>query len=113
MAQPLSDRLRLAYSSVNEDWRTEAAALRLAPDARVLCVTGSGARPLDLLAVTPARVVAIDVNAAQNHLLELRVGAMRALQFDAYTAFLGLVPTPLFTAAREAVISGVQALAGG
>jgi NADH-quinone oxidoreductase subunit N len=29
------------------------------------------------------------------------------------TAFLGLIPTPFFSAAREAVIGSVQALAGG
>ena len=35
----------LNYASVNEDWRTEAEALRLLGGERVLCVTGSGARP--------------------------------------------------------------------
>src|SRR3989337_2234761 len=40
----------LNYASVNEDWRTEAEALRPGPEDTVLCVTGSGDRPLDLLA---------------------------------------------------------------
>jgi S-adenosylmethionine-diacylglycerol 3-amino-3-carboxypropyl transferase len=82
------------YASVNEDWRTEAAALRLRPQDDVLSITGSGDRPLNLLALSPRRVVAIDVNPAQNHLLELKVAAMRQLPYQDYASFLGLVPAP-------------------
>jgi S-adenosylmethionine-diacylglycerol 3-amino-3-carboxypropyl transferase len=80
----------LNYSSVNEDWRTETAALRLSAEDLVLCVTGSGSRPLDLLAAAPARVVAVDLNPAQSHLLALKVQALLRLPFDQYVAFLGL-----------------------
>src|SRR3989304_1188591 len=45
----------LNYASVNEDWRTEAEALRPGPEDTVLCVTGSGDRPLALLALRPRR----------------------------------------------------------
>jgi len=82
----------LNYASVNEDWRTEAAALRLQGGERVLCVTGSGARPLDLLAAFPLRVLAVDRNPAQSHLLHLKRAALEALPYDAYAAFLGLRP---------------------
>jgi S-adenosylmethionine-diacylglycerol 3-amino-3-carboxypropyl transferase len=82
----------LNYASVNEDWRTEAAALRLEGGERVLCVTGSGARPLDLLAAAPVRVLAVDRNPAQGHLLCLKQAAIEALPFDEYAAFLGLHP---------------------
>lgn len=80
----------LNYSSVNEDWRTEAAALSVTGRDSVLCVTGSGARPLDLLALGPRRVVAIDAGPAQSALLELKAAALRALPFEAYARFLGL-----------------------
>jgi S-adenosylmethionine-diacylglycerol 3-amino-3-carboxypropyl transferase len=82
----------LNYASVNEDWRSEAAALRLGPEDAVVCITGSGERPLDLLATAPARVVSIDRNPAQNHLLALKVAAMRRLSYRAYSEFLGLGP---------------------
>jgi S-adenosylmethionine-diacylglycerol 3-amino-3-carboxypropyl transferase len=78
------------YASVNEDWRTEAAALRLGPSDTVLCVTGSGDRALDLLPHAPRRIVAIDLNPTQNHLLALKMAAMLHLPFDEYAAFLGL-----------------------
>jgi S-adenosylmethionine-diacylglycerol 3-amino-3-carboxypropyl transferase len=80
----------LNYSSVNEDWRTELAALH--PDAAgpILCITGSGDRPLNLLAHTTGRVVAIDCNPSQNHLLRLKVAALETLRFEDYGAYLGL-----------------------
>jgi S-adenosylmethionine-diacylglycerol 3-amino-3-carboxypropyl transferase len=82
----------LNYASVNEDWRTEATALRLEGGERVLCVTGSGARALDLLAAAPVRVLAVDRNPAQSHLLRLKQAAIEALPYDEYAAFLGLRP---------------------
>jgi S-adenosylmethionine-diacylglycerol 3-amino-3-carboxypropyl transferase len=80
----------LNYSSVNEDWRTEARALDLRDGDDVLCVTGSGDRVLDLLAAADVRVVAIDLAPAQNHLLVLKMAAMR-LPYAVYAAFLGLL----------------------
>lgn len=84
----------LGYSSVNEDWRTEAAALACGADSNVLCVTGSGARPLDLLALGAAHVAAVDVNPAQSALLLLKAAALRRLPFQEYARFLGLTPAP-------------------
>ena len=83
-------RAPLGYTSVNEDWRTEADALAVRRGDAILCVTGSGARALDLLALDPGRVVAVDVNPAQTALLRLKVEALRALPFDSYARFLGL-----------------------
>jgi S-adenosylmethionine-diacylglycerol 3-amino-3-carboxypropyl transferase len=85
---------RLNYSSVNEDWRTEAAALACRDGGNFLCVTGSGARPLDLLALGPARVLAVDANPAQSALLLLKAAALRRLPFETYARFLGLAPAP-------------------
>lgn len=78
------------YSSCNEDWRTERRALQVGPEHRVLCVTGSGDRPLHLLLDSPRAIVAIDANPWQTRLLELKSAALRTLRFDDYTAFLGL-----------------------
>ncbi len=85
---------RLNYSSVNEDWRAEIEGLRPGPGERILCVTGSGSRPLDLLSHAPLRLVAIDRAPAQNHLLRLKVAAMRALPYEEYARFLGLHDSP-------------------
>ncbi len=92
----------LNYSSVNEDWRTEARGLRLEPGVRTLCITGSGDRPLDLLAVAPLEIVAIDASPPQNHLLRLKLAALTALDYESYVAFLGLEPSS--ASARRAIL---------
>ena len=84
----------LNYTSVNEDWLAEAAGLRLVDGDRVLCITGSGDRVLDLLAVADCEVVGIDLNPAQNALLHVKIAAMRQLRFADYARFLGLEAAP-------------------
>ncbi len=81
---------RISYSSCNEDSHSELEALRLAPDKRVLCVTAGGGRVLNLLYDRPREIMAVDVNPTQNHLLELKIAAMRALAYEPYLAFLGV-----------------------
>ncbi len=103
-------RALFSYTSVNEDWRTEATALAPGPRDAILCVTGSGARPLDLLALSPRRVVAVDRSPAQSALLEVKAAAMRALPFESYARFLGLHPAPARErfAVFEALLPGLE-----
>ena len=82
----------LRYSFGNEDWRTEEEALDIQPQDHVLCITASGDRPLNLLTRECQKIVCIDANPVQNYLLQLKVAAMQALDYDAYLAFLGAVP---------------------
>lgn len=83
----------LNFTSSNEDGRTELAALDLSPGDRVLCLTASGTRPLDLLLGGPGDILAIDINPAQNHLLRLKIAAFKTLSDDELYAYLGLEPT--------------------
>jgi S-adenosylmethionine-diacylglycerol 3-amino-3-carboxypropyl transferase len=84
---------RLNYSLGNEDWSVENQALRIAPGDRALCVTASGDRPLHLLMTDCAEVISIDMNAIQNHLLDLKIAAITELDYENYLAFLGCEPT--------------------
>jgi S-adenosylmethionine-diacylglycerol 3-amino-3-carboxypropyl transferase len=84
---------RLNFTFGNEDWGTEQEALRLKPTDRVLCVTGSGDRPLHLLMQDCKEIVSIDANPSQTHLLELKIAAMRQLPYEQYISFLGGAPT--------------------
>ena len=86
-------RETLNYASCNEDWRAEWEALAIKPDDTVLCVTGSGDRPLDLLPQNPKRMIAFDRNPIQNYLLQLKMAAMTALPYEEYVRFLGLKST--------------------
>lgn len=80
----------LNFTSANEDGETELAALNLKPADHVLCLTASGARPLDMLLGNPAQVTSIDINPAQNELLRLKIAAYRALDDEALHAYLGI-----------------------
>lgn len=84
----------LNYSSCNEDGLTELRALAVSPGDHVCCITGSGDRVLHMLLGDPARVAAFDLNPVQNHLLELKLAAIRALDYSSYAQFLGLHPGP-------------------
>ena len=83
---------RISYSSCNEDSRSELKALRLGAGKRAFCITAGGGRVLNLLCDRPQEIVAVDVNPTQNHLLELKIAAMRALSHEPYLAFLGVRP---------------------
>jgi S-adenosylmethionine-diacylglycerol 3-amino-3-carboxypropyl transferase len=82
----------LNFTSANEDGATELAALALRPSDHVLCLTASGARPLDLLLGNPRRVTAIDINPAQNELLRLKIAAWRTLDDRELIEWLGIAP---------------------
>lgn len=78
----------LNFSSSNEDGATEVAALDGAN--RILCITGSGTRPMDVLMTDADEVIAFDINPSQNALLSLKIGAIQCLDHAGYLAFLGI-----------------------
>jgi S-adenosylmethionine-diacylglycerol 3-amino-3-carboxypropyl transferase len=79
------------FSSSNEDGCTELAALDMQPDDTVVCLTGSGSRVLDLLTGNPGRLIALDLNPAQNALLALKIAAYHALNNEEIWQYLGIV----------------------
>jgi S-adenosylmethionine-diacylglycerol 3-amino-3-carboxypropyl transferase len=78
----------LNFSSSNEDGETELDAL--CGTKRILCLTGSGTRPLDMLLSGADEVIALDVNPTQNALLDLKVAAIKSLDHCDFLTFLGL-----------------------
>lgn len=75
-----------------EDERTEAAALALGPDDRVLSVASAGDMPLSLLALGAAEVLAVDVDPSQLELTRLKLAAVCALPREDAARFLGFLP---------------------
>jgi S-adenosylmethionine-diacylglycerol 3-amino-3-carboxypropyl transferase len=66
--------------------------LHIGPGKRVFCITAGGGRVLNLIHDRPQEIVAVDVNPTQNHLLELKIAAMRALAYEPFLAFMGVRP---------------------
>lgn len=79
---------RLSYSFGNEDWNSEYQALKIQPTDRVVCITASGDRPLNLLFQDCKEVISVDLNQIQNHLLKLKCASLQALEHDEYIKFL-------------------------
>ena len=97
---------RLFFAQVREDPRVELAALRPGPDDEVVVVSSGGCTALSLLAAGAGRVVAVDLNATQNHLVELKTAAASLGARDAI-AFLGAQPSArrrvTYTSLRDAL----------
>lgn len=81
---------RLSYSFGNEDWKTESKALQIRKGDSAVCITASGDRPLHLLLDDCSELVSVDLNPIQNYLLQLKIAAMKNLEFDQYLSFLGI-----------------------
>jgi S-adenosylmethionine-diacylglycerol 3-amino-3-carboxypropyl transferase len=82
----------IVYGQSWEDPETVRRALRVTPEDDVLAVTSAGCNVLALALSSPRTLVAVDVNPAQNHLLELKAAAVRALDHEALLGFVGVRP---------------------
>jgi S-adenosylmethionine-diacylglycerol 3-amino-3-carboxypropyl transferase len=80
---------RLYFAQVREDPRAEIAALEPSQDDSLVVVGSGGCTALSLIAAGAGQVTAVDVNRAQNHLVELKLAAVSALSRDETLAFLG------------------------
>ncbi|MFC4857922.1 DUF3419 family protein [Actinophytocola glycyrrhizae] len=80
----------LLYSTCDEDSRSEARAMGITEGDDVLSVTGSACRTLSLLVNNPRSVTSVDSSAGQNHLLELKLAAIRHFSYDTLLEFLGV-----------------------
>ena len=85
---------RLYFAQVREDPRAEIDALDPGPDDSLVVVGSGGCTALSLVAGDAGQVTAVDVNRAQNHLIELKLAAVSALTRDEALAFLGATDAP-------------------
>ena len=90
LADAIADRLY--FAQVREDPRAELEALAVQSDERVVVVSSGGCTALSLLAAGAGRVIAVDLNATQNHIVELKAAAT-ALGSREAVAFLGALPS--------------------
>ena len=81
---------RIVYSQCWEDPESSRKALRITPDDDLLVITSGGCNVLALSLEHPKSLTAIDGNPAQNHLLELKIAAIHALNYDLFLSFLGI-----------------------
>lgn len=70
------------YAFTWEDARVDSRLLKITDDDVILAITSAGDNILSYCLEKPKRVHAVDLNPAQNHLLELKVAAFRSLQYQ-------------------------------
>jgi S-adenosylmethionine-diacylglycerol 3-amino-3-carboxypropyl transferase len=79
----------LVYNTCWEDPAVDRQVLRLGPQDSVMVITSAGCNALDYALDGPAKIYAIDANPRQNALLELKLAAIRKLDFDDFFAIFG------------------------
>src|SRR5262245_43569994 len=84
----------LIYNTCWEDPTIDRFALDFQPDDRVLVITSAGCNALDYLLAGAGEVNAVDLNPRQNALLELKVAALRGLDYDSFFELFGLGNSP-------------------
>ena len=87
---PGSREDRLFFAQVREDPRLEIEALSPLEQSEVVVVSSGGCTALSLLAAGAGRVTAVDLNASQNHLVELKVAALRRMTMPEIMSFFGV-----------------------
>jgi S-adenosylmethionine-diacylglycerol 3-amino-3-carboxypropyl transferase len=71
----------LVYNTCWEDPRLDRVALQIGPTDNVLVITSAGCNALDYALVGPNHVYAVDMNPRQNALLDLKIAAIRNLDY--------------------------------
>jgi S-adenosylmethionine-diacylglycerol 3-amino-3-carboxypropyl transferase len=74
----------IIYNVAWEDPRVDGELLQLGSDDRLLVLTTGGCNVLDRLLDGPEHIVAVDLNPAQNALLELKLAAARSLTHNQF-----------------------------
>ena len=79
----------IRYSQVWEDCALLRRALAVRPDDDILSIGSAGDNVLALLLDEPRSITAIDLNPAQVALVELKLAALRALNYHEFVCFVG------------------------
>lgn len=79
----------LVYNTCWEDPRLDRVALELGPTDNVLVITSAGCNALDYALCAPNHVYAVDMNHRQNALLDLKIGAIKSLEFADFFKMFG------------------------
>ncbi|MBL4883073.1 MAG: BtaA family protein [Planctomycetaceae bacterium] len=86
----------LVYDTCWEDPRLDHVALELTPKDVVMVITSAGCNALDYALKGPKHVHAVDMNPRQNALLELKIAAIRELDYEQFFQMFGRGSLPDF-----------------
>jgi len=81
---------KLIFTHNWEDPAMDERALNIQEGDTVFTITSGGCNTLGFLRFNPAKVFCVDINPAQNHLMELKKAAFKKLDYETFSAFIGL-----------------------
>ncbi|MBD0831578.1 DUF3419 family protein [Aestuariibaculum sediminum] len=81
---------KLVFTHNWEDPISDEQALKIKSGDTVMAITSGGCNVLGFLLKDPKEVKSIDINLAQSYLLELKIAAIKTLNFEEFIAFSGL-----------------------
>jgi S-adenosylmethionine-diacylglycerol 3-amino-3-carboxypropyl transferase len=81
---------KLIFTHNWEDPAVEESAFNLKPGATIFTITSGGCNAIGMLRFTPKIIYALDINPAQNWLMELKQAAFRQLSYPELLGFIGI-----------------------
>lgn len=73
-----------------EDPKSDLKALRIQPRSTIVSITSGGCNTIEFLLHGPDKIYAIDINPAQNFLMELKKAAFHKLNYREFACLMGL-----------------------
>jgi len=83
---------KLIFTHNWEDPAVDEKALTIKEGDTLFAITSGCCNALGFLRLKPAKIYCVDINQAQNHLMELKKAAFKQLDYEQMIAFLGLRP---------------------
>ena len=81
----------LIFTQNWEDPNSDIKALRISQGDSIMTITSGGCNTLQFLCYDPEIIYAVDINPSQSFLLEMKIGAIKTLNYDQFIEFLGLL----------------------
>jgi S-adenosylmethionine-diacylglycerol 3-amino-3-carboxypropyl transferase len=81
---------KLIFTHSWEDPAIDEKALKMKDGDTVFTITSGGCNSLGFLRFNPSAIYCVDINPAQNYLMELKKAAFKELEYETCMAFLGL-----------------------
>jgi S-adenosylmethionine-diacylglycerol 3-amino-3-carboxypropyl transferase len=82
---------KIEYYSCWEDIQVIQNALKIKKGDIVLSITSAGCNTLNSLLYNPKKIISIDFNPYQNYLLELKIKAIKNLDYEEFLNLLGII----------------------
>lgn len=80
----------LVFTQNWEDPESDGKALNISSGETLLAITSGGCNVLGFLLFDPGMIYSLDINPAQNFLLELKIASIRKFTFEEFISFSGL-----------------------